>query len=89
MDRRAFLATSAVTASGLALRAAAAATEGPFGATATPVPVPPAQGRAWPILRSGGDALDLRRPCGPDGASLAARSLRAGGGVAERWVENR
>ena len=44
MDRRAFLAASAVTASGLALRAAAAATEGPFGATATPVPVPPAQG---------------------------------------------
>ena len=44
MDRRAFLAASAVTASGLALRAAAADTEGPFGATATPVPVPPAQG---------------------------------------------
>jgi hypothetical protein len=44
MDRRAFLAASAVTASGLALRAAAAATEGPFGATATPVPMPPAQG---------------------------------------------
>src|SRR5258708_40239272 len=44
MDRRAFLAASAVTASGLALRAAAAATEGPFGVTATPVPVPPAQG---------------------------------------------
>jgi gluconolactonase len=44
MDRRFFLAASVVTASGLALRAAAAATEGPFGATATPVPVPPAQG---------------------------------------------
>jgi gluconolactonase len=44
MDRRFFLAASAVTASGLALRTAAAATEGPFGATATPVPVPPAQG---------------------------------------------
>jgi hypothetical protein len=38
MDRRAFVAASAVTASGLALRAAAAATEGPFGATAIPVP---------------------------------------------------
>jgi hypothetical protein len=43
MDRRAFLAGSAVTASGFAVRAAAAATEGPFGATAAPVPVPPAQ----------------------------------------------
>jgi SMP-30/Gluconolactonase/LRE-like region len=43
MDRRAFLAASAVTASGVALRAAAAATEGPFGATAIPVLVPPAQ----------------------------------------------
>jgi gluconolactonase len=41
MDRRAFLAASAVTASGLAVRVAAAATEGPFGATAAPLPVVP------------------------------------------------
>ena len=44
MDRRAFLAGSAITASGFAVKGAAAATEGPFGATATQVPVPPAQG---------------------------------------------
>ena len=43
MDRRAFLAASTVTASGLAVRAAAATNEGPFGATAIPVPVSPAQ----------------------------------------------
>ena len=42
MDRRAFLTASAVTASGLAIRAAAAATEGPFGATATTLAVPTA-----------------------------------------------
>ena len=43
MDRRAFLAAATVTASGLAVRAAAATNEGPFGATAIPVPVSPAQ----------------------------------------------
>ena len=44
MDRRDFLATTAVAVSSLAVRAAAAATEGPFGATATPVPIPAGQG---------------------------------------------
>jgi hypothetical protein len=43
MHRRALLTVSVVTASGLAVRVAAAATEGPFGTTATPVPVPPGQ----------------------------------------------
>ena len=45
----------------------------------------------WPNLGIRGDALDLRRLCGGDGASLRleARSLRAGGGIAESLVENR
>jgi hypothetical protein len=43
------------------------------------------------IWGSGGDALDLRRLCGGDEASLRleSRSLRAGGGIVESLVENR
>ena len=44
MHRRAFLAASAATAAVVNLRVAAAATEGPFGATAAPLPVPQAEG---------------------------------------------
>jgi len=39
MKRRAFLAASAATATAVTLRAAAAATEGPFGETGVPLPV--------------------------------------------------
>jgi gluconolactonase len=43
VHRRAFLAASAATAAVVNLRVTAAATEGPFGATAAPLPVPPPQ----------------------------------------------
>ena len=40
MHRRAFLGASAASAAVVNLAAAATATEGPFGATAAPLPVP-------------------------------------------------
>ena len=40
MNRRAFLATSAAAATATTLKVAAAATEGPFGETGVPLPVP-------------------------------------------------
>jgi gluconolactonase len=43
MDRRAFLAASAATATAVTLKVAAAATEGPFGITGAPLPVPQAE----------------------------------------------
>ena len=43
MDRRAFLTASAAAATAVTLKVAAAASEGPFGATAAPLPVPQAE----------------------------------------------
>jgi hypothetical protein len=41
MNRRAFMAASAATATAATLRVATAATEGPFGETGVGLPVPP------------------------------------------------
>jgi gluconolactonase len=56
MHRRAFLAASAATAAAVNLRVAAASNEGPFGATAAPLPVP--QAEALPL----GPLPDSRYP---------------------------
>lgn len=56
MDRRRFLATSAAAATVVAAKVAAAATEGPFGETAVPMPVP--EGAELPL----GPLPDSRYP---------------------------
>jgi gluconolactonase len=67
MNRRLFLAASAATATAATLRAAGGATEGPFGETAVPVPVPrwekplgPLPNTRYPDVHI--EALDKRFP---------------------------